>query len=57
MKLLTIKPLKPPKPRNPCVVPSLHRKAGLHRQGATSQRQTAAQHLRAELKHLHPPSR
>jgi len=54
-----MKPLivKTPKPRNPFVVPSLHRVAGAHRRGAANQRQSAARRLRDELKDLHPPSR
>lgn len=54
-----MKPLivKPPKPRNPFVVPSLQRLGGAHRRGAASQRQSAARRLRHELKDLHPPSR
>lgn len=45
---MTLK-LKPIKPRNPFVAPSLMRRAGCHRPGAHARRQRAARELRAEL--------
>ncbi|HEY6133615.1 MAG TPA: hypothetical protein VIW70_06525 [Rubrivivax sp.] len=49
-----MKPLifSPPKPRNHLVAPSLHRRAGSHRRGEASARQTMARHLRNELNDL-----
>ncbi len=42
--------LNTPKPRNPLVAPTLKRKAGAHRKGASSDRQAAARALRETLK-------
>jgi len=53
MKPLTV---KPPRPRNPFVAPSLQRRAGIHRRDEASMRQTLARRLRHELNHLQTPS-
>ncbi len=46
--------LKPRKPRNPLVAPSLMRRAGIHRAGTGSQRQQARRELKSELDRLRP---
>jgi hypothetical protein len=53
MKPLTV---KPPRPRNPFVAPSLQRQAGIHRRGEAHARQTLARRLRDELNDLQTPS-
>jgi len=51
---LTLKTIKPLKPRNPFVAAALRRCAGSHRSGMATARQTGRRELRAELKQLHP---
>jgi hypothetical protein len=46
--------LRPPKPRNPLVAPSLRRMAGAHRARAGAQRARAQAALRRDLADLSP---
>jgi hypothetical protein len=42
--------LNAPKPRNPLVAPAMQRKAGVHRKGVGSDRQSAQRELQKALK-------
>lgn len=50
---LTLKTIKPLKPRNPFVAAALRRCAGSHRYSMATARQSSRRELHAELKHLH----